>query len=61
MCPGNVATAEANVFTSECELTPGGVVECLNCSDGHSGPQCDVCMDGWYGTPRNTSVSELDR
>ncbi|KAI0234308.1 hypothetical protein LSAT2_015485 [Lamellibrachia satsuma] len=58
MCPGNVATAEANVFASECELTPGGVVECLNCSDGHSGPQCDVCMDGWYGTPRNTSNAD---
>ncbi|KAK2151249.1 hypothetical protein NP493_2656g00002 [Ridgeia piscesae] len=55
MCPGNVVASEVNVFASECVLTPGGMVECVNCSDGHSGGQCDVCVEGWYGTPRNAS------
>jgi len=58
MCPGNVVASEVNVFASECVLAPGGMVECVNCSDGHSGGQCDVCVEGWYGTPRNASVSE---
>lgn len=38
-------------FGSACEMTPSGDIVCTSCSRGHTGPRCEVCMDGFFGDP----------
>lgn len=55
MCPGSVPDRHMNVFASTCELEAGGQPQCINCSVGHGGSRCEVCLQGYYGTPANVS------
>jgi len=50
-CPGSIVLGDVNAFSSVCDDG-----QCYNCSLGHIGPLCDVCDDGFYGTPNNASV-----
>lgn len=34
-----------------CIMLPGGQVACQQCPMGHTGHQCDMCIDGYYGDP----------
>ena len=56
MCPGNVIEADVNVFAHTCSLGPAGTPVCHNCTEGHGGDQCDVCVDQWYGVPADPQV-----
>ncbi|GFT98444.1 laminin subunit gamma-1 [Nephila pilipes] len=34
-----------------CVMLPGGQVACQQCPMGHTGHQCDMCVDGYFGDP----------
>ncbi|XP_035207831.1 laminin subunit gamma-1-like [Stegodyphus dumicola] len=34
-----------------CVVLPGGQVACQQCPLGHTGHQCDMCIDGYFGDP----------
>ncbi|XP_042902115.1 laminin subunit gamma-1 [Parasteatoda tepidariorum] len=34
-----------------CVVLPGGQVACQQCPLGHTGHQCDMCIDGYHGDP----------
>ena len=38
-------------FGSACEVTPSNAVVCTSCFPGHTGPNCEICMDGYFGDP----------
>lgn len=58
MCPGNVIESATNVFATTCELQSGtGTSKCNNCTVGHGGDQCDICVQGYYGVPTDPTVS----
>lgn len=35
-----------------CVVLPGGQVACMKCDIGHTGPSCELCLDGYYGDPK---------
>jgi coxsackievirus/adenovirus receptor len=39
-------------FGSACEVTPSNTVVCTSCFPGHTGPNCEICMDGYFGDPK---------
>ena len=53
-CPGSSVLGDINVFSATCNDT-----QCHNCSLGHTGPRCDICLEGFYGTPNNASVYDI--
>ncbi|CAH1787412.1 unnamed protein product [Owenia fusiformis] len=54
MCPGNVIEGDLNVFASTCSVK-GDSHMCHNCTEGHGGDRCQVCLQDWYGQPENVS------
>ena len=59
LCPGNAVAQEPNVFAATCRSHTNGGYVCLNCTQGHGGDHCESCVNNWYGTPTNASVSYL--
>ncbi|XP_077987019.1 laminin subunit alpha-1-like [Glandiceps talaboti] len=52
MCPG---PAGQNSFSDTCsvDVTAADGFRCDSCTEGHGGDHCEVCVDGYYGTPEN--------
>lgn len=42
---------ESNNFSPTCEATGAGSFICNKCSAGHTGDHCELCEDGFYGSP----------
>ena len=57
LCPGNAIAGEINSFADTCQSRSNGESVCLNCSEGHGGDHCEFCIQDYYGTPANSSVS----
>ncbi|ESO83894.1 hypothetical protein LOTGIDRAFT_168935 [Lottia gigantea] len=55
MCPGNVVQGDVNVFATTCQLDNGNQ-KCINCSEGHGGNRCEICLENYYGEPENAQV-----
>ena len=55
-CPGNVIDGDVNVFASTCQLLPDGRPQCINCTEGHDGLNCEYCIEGFYGVPIDPEV-----
>ncbi|XP_064617027.1 laminin subunit gamma-1-like [Liolophura sinensis] len=51
MCPGNVVDGTVNAFASGCDATG----KCINCTAGHQGDRCEMCIEGYYGVPENAT------
>ncbi|XP_023243676.1 laminin subunit gamma-1-like isoform X1 [Centruroides sculpturatus] len=35
-----------------CVVLPDGRIACRECEIGHTGPKCELCVDGYYGDPK---------
>ena len=49
-CPCPLSSG-AGQFTNRCVLTSGGGVMCRNCPEGHTGLQCETCLNSFFGDP----------
>ncbi|KAK3781748.1 hypothetical protein RRG08_037151 [Elysia crispata] len=54
-CPGSIVGGDVNVFAQLCSANPAGDPVCINCTAGHGGDRCEICLDGYFGTPENAT------
>ncbi|CAL1535786.1 unnamed protein product, partial [Lymnaea stagnalis] len=53
-CPGLIVAGVINVFANSCSLI-GSQPVCDNCTTGHTGDHCEICSNGYFGTPKNVT------
>ncbi|RUS89303.1 hypothetical protein EGW08_002910, partial [Elysia chlorotica] len=54
-CPGSIVGGDVNVFAQLCSANTAGDPVCINCTEGHGGDRCEICLDGYFGTPENAT------
>ena len=47
-CPGLPGSNQ--IFSNSCRIESQELI-CLDCVEGHSGPRCNECADGYFGNP----------
>ena len=56
-----MVAGDVNVFATTCIALTGdadNAYECVNCTEGHGGKQCEECLPDFFGVPTDPNVRE---